>query len=351
MLSEKDVKKQFLVKMRELLPEAKISAYDPGKNAEFKHLDLALNIKIGTIEKILVCEVKAKGEPRYIFQAVSKILSLSKMIQGGIPVIIAPNIGEKGMQICKEFKVGYIDLTGNTRLMLDSITIEKKGKTVKEKDYRYTKNIFSRKSSRILKYLLLDYKRRWTLAGLSEKASTTISYAHRVVKSLEKNGYVTHKKRGEITLVRPEALLIDWAKTYNVFNDNKVKGFYSFKKEVSEIMEQIKEVAAKNNLKYAFTLFTGAQLILPYVRHSNVYVYFSEDELSRWVDTLGLQPVDSGPNLYIINPYDPHIFLGIQNIKGFEVASNIQLFLDLYSFPARGEEQAIALKNEKIKFE
>jgi len=51
----------------------------------------------------------------------------------------------------------------------------------------------------------------------------------------------------------------------------------------------------------------------------------------------------------LIQPYDEGVLYGIQTIEGLKVVSDIQLYIDLYKYPARGREQAEFLKKERIK--
>jgi len=52
----------------------------------------------------------------------------------------------------------------------------------------------------------------------------------------------------------------------------------------------------------------------------------------------------------LVEPYDEGVFWGIQMINGIKVVANIQLYVDLFNYPARGREQAEFLREKKIKF-
>ncbi|MHA1409531.1 MAG: type IV toxin-antitoxin system AbiEi family antitoxin [Candidatus Odinarchaeia archaeon] len=349
-INEIETKRIFLQKIEDLLPEVEIRNIITEQIIANEKADIIIKIKIGKLKKTLICEVKSKGEARYIYQAIAKIKSMAKIIENSIPVIVAPHIGERGKEIAHEFNVGYIDLTGNMWLKINNITIEKEGEKIKKREYRLAKNIFAKKSSRILKALLIEYNKHWRLEELAEITKTSISYVHRVIKTLEKMGYIKYKKREGIKLTRAEALLLDWSKHYNIIEDTDIQSYYTFTRESSEIIKQIKNVSTKSNLKYALTLFSASQLILPYVRQTGTYVYFDTKDIETWVEKLGLHTVEAGANFFVVKPFDEHVYWGIQKIGGVKIVSNIQLFLDLYNFPSRGREQALALKNKKIKF-
>ena len=101
--------------------------------------------------------------------------------------------------------------------------------------------------------------------------------------------------------------------------------------------------------QYALTLHSGASFIAPYVRYSDVHLYIKND-INKWIQRLDLRPVESGGNIYLIKPYDEGALQNLQTIKGNKIVSNIQLYLDLYSYPKRGREQAEKIREEKINF-
>ena len=54
-----------------------------------------------------------------------------------------------------------------------------------------------------------------------------------------------------------------------------------------------------------------------------------------------LKELKNGGNVCFIKPYYKNsVFLHKQDIKGFSVVSDLQLYLDLYHFPQRGREHA-----------
>jgi hypothetical protein len=56
---------------------------------------------------------------------------------------------------------------------------------------------------------------------------------------------------------------------------------------------------------------------------------------------LDLKELKKGGNFYIIKPYyKKTAFFNTQKIKGYNVVSNLQLYLDLYHFPQRGRDHA-----------
>lgn len=53
--------------------------------------------------------------------------------------------------------------------------------------------------------------------------------------------------------------------------------------------------------------------------------------------------VDNGGNLWLIRPKDEGVFQETQLVNGFNLVSDIQIYLDLLQVSQRGPEQAKAL--------
>ncbi len=344
--TEREIAEYVIEQIEELIPGIEIiKTYPEYRNEKFR-IDLLMDVRIGDRRKKLVCEIKSVGEPRYLFQAVAQLKYTSKMIENSYPVIIAPTISERGQEICRENEIGYLDLTGNISLRFNGVYIERTGKGKPKKGKDKLKNIFSPVSSRILRALLEKPKRGWTLIELHMESGASLGYVHKVVQSLKDQGYLQEKRR--VQLKDPGRLLDDWASGYN-FSANKMHAFYSFEKEPVKMMRKIEDISKKIDIEYAMTMHAGASLVAPFVRYTDVHFYI-RGQLERWIKELDLRPVEFGGTIHLIEPYDNGIFYRTQNIEDTKIVSNIQLYLDLYNYPARGREQAEFLRENKIGF-
>ena len=79
-----------------------------------------------------------------------------------------------------------------------------------------------------------------------------------------------------------------------------------------------------------------------------VYIENLTDEL---ILSLNFKLVNSGANVNILLPYDVGVFYGLKTIDGIQIASPIQIYLDLLSYRGRGEEAAESIFDEVIKTE
>ena len=147
-------------------------------------------------------------------------------------------------------------------------------------------------------------------------------------------------ERGGFGLKEPAALLREWAENYN-YRKNEVQEFYSLK-SVGDIENVLAAYCNNRKITYALTGFSGAARLTPAVRYKKAMVYttdLSEEAFSE----LSLKAVKSGGNLLLFNPYDDGVFYGSSKVNEIQVASEIQLYLDLQGFRGRGEEAAEVL--------
>jgi hypothetical protein len=164
-----------------------------------------------------------------------------------------------------------------------------------------------------------------------------------------KMGFCRKTERNRIVVANPAELLSRWASYYDFALLNKVNAFYSLNEDLDRFVGKLAAVN-RPDLRYALTLHSGAALVSPFVRPANVYLYVESEKLGEWKELLGLQLSELGGNVFLVEPYDEGVFYKVQQLKGAWVVSNVQLYVDLYNYPARGREAAEHLRKEAIGF-
>ena len=101
----------------------------------------------------------------------------------------------------------------------------------------------------------------------------------------------------------------------------------------------------KQGRAYALTLHTGANFITHYVNTPTMYCYLPAKNFNNASldlrQVLDLKELKRGGNFCFIKPYyKTAVFFNTQKIKGYNVVSDLQLYLDLYHFLQRGREHA-----------
>ena len=342
---EKDITRIFLKDFQSLYPALSVR-----RQLKFKEkgVDLLLDVYVPDqkIAKKIVSEVIAEGFPKYIRIASRQLKILCEKDKSLYPVIIAPFISEDGRKICKEEGIGFFDLSGNSYLAFPGTYIETKGNSNRYRTERKIKSVFKGKSSRIPRIMLLNTSRLWTMRELANEASLSVGQVFKVITRLEELDVIVRKNQTAIQLNKPAALLDLWRAEYSyTFNENYE--YYSLS-AIPEIEKSIAEECQRQSIRYALALFSGANRIAPFTRYTKAFVYV--DDPLAIIDKLNLKKVDSGSNVVLLRPYDDGVYYGLQKKDRINITSTIQLYVDLYGYRGRGEEQAEFLRSQVIKF-
>lgn len=202
------------------------------------------------------------------------------------------------------------------------------------------------KANIIIRAMLSQPDRKWVTRDFEKEFDVGRARAAAVLSKLRAKGFIEGIRSGRLAhsiLQNKEELLEEWLKVYK-FELNEAHLYYSVH---ADILKRLKEyfVAKKEPKKYALTLHTGANVITNYVNTPTMYCYLSAENFKNTSldlrQTLDLKELKRGGNFYLIKPYyKTAVFFNTQTIKGYNVVSNLQLYLDLYHFPQRGRDHA-----------
>ncbi|MFW9811171.1 MAG: type IV toxin-antitoxin system AbiEi family antitoxin [Candidatus Thorarchaeota archaeon] len=205
-------------------------------------------------------------------------------------------------------------------------------------------NIFSPTASRVIRCLLVNIGKNWTIRELAKEANTSVGYTHAIIATLERMEYVVRTEELKLALMNPLTLIRRWAahRDYNYVND--FLDYYTFDNEIESVFHTF-----ERNLKnedYSVTSLAGAWLVSGYVRPIDIHLYIkNRKDAERISQLLDIKPTAGKGNIRMVIPDDSGVFYGSRIIQGVKVVSNIQLFVDLQSYPTRGEEAAQNLYN------
>lgn len=310
--------------------------------------DLEINLRLKTGKKCrIIFEIKSVGQPRYVRSAVNQLQSLISNDKNIYGVVGAPYLSEESINICRENNMGCVDLAGNCYIEFESIFIQVKGNPNPLVTTRRQKSLFAPKSTRILRVLLCQPKEKWKISKLAQEAKVSLGQASNMKKKLLDDEYLVEDEFRKIALKNPGSLLKKWVDNYS-YRQNKIYNFYSL--DTAEQAEQrLGQYCALNNIQYAFTLTTGADIVNPFLRYKRVFLYLKPENINDVSSNFQWKSVETGPNITVLEPYDEGVFYGIQDIQNKKVVSDIQLYLDLRSYKERGEEAAEQIYEKRIK--
>jgi hypothetical protein len=210
-------------------------------------------------------------------------------------------------------------------------------------------NIFSPIASRIVRALLLAPKKERSILAISKETGTGYGHTYRLVKTLLAMGLCRETDARTILLTNPGELLTRWANYFDFASFNKLNAYYSLYDDLDTFLHKLR-AGPRGIWRHALTLQAGAALVSPYVRPANVHLYIESKHLRHWQEFLNLELTEMGGNVFLVEPYDEGVFFEVQKCDGLPVVSNIQLYVDLYNYPARGREAAEHLRKEAIRF-
>ena len=315
------------------------------RTPERKRVDLSAEVLAkGELWRLLV-EVKSSGEPRYVRGAVQELRSLLSDKPRAYGIVSAPYISADAGRICRDEGVGYVDLAGNCGLIFANLFIERQGIPKPPQERRPLRSLYAPKAGRLLRALLEEPKRPWTLQALAEKADVSLGLAFKVKQRLLDFEFVAEGNEG-LVMAKPEELLRQWGATYS-FAKNDVFEYYS-QEDPAHLEAALARYCRKAGARYAFSLFSGAARVAPYARYLKGAAYVT-GEPSEIAKKLEWKPVSSGANFTLLSAYDEGVFYGVRKINRDSVVSDVQLYLDLVGSKARGEEAAAFLLERKLR--
>ena len=182
--------------------------------------------------------------------------------------------------------------------------------------------------------------KRWRILALAKEAEVSLGWTHAVIATLQAQAYIVRDENYRVSVVDPARLLRRWAAAHDFSTANKFDEFQTFEQDLDRLLSRIKSLS----VSYALTSLAGAWLIAPNVRPVTLDMYVLDGaQMSEVVRAVELRPVEKGGNVRLVSPYDVGVFYGLRAMNGVNVVSNVQLYVDLVNYPARGEEASTAL--------
>jgi AraC-like DNA-binding protein len=341
------IEEAALVRLRQLAPGFNVLRSRREMGQDPSRPNLVVDIRYEDKRKTLLVEAKSSGEPASLHQAINQLRLASVRRPNAYPVVLAPYISPRGREILRQSRVGFLDLAGNCLLQFDGVYIERVEAAKPPAARRRQRSLFAPVSSRIHRVLLENAERRWKLRDLAQEADMSIGLVHRVVQRLLDETFL--ERRDQLLALRdPAGLLAAWTEAYE-YPKNAATVYHAAGHTPRQLMECIADSARQMPGRYAFTLHAGASLVAPFVHFTDVHVY-TGDPAGAWVEALDLREVEFGGNLSLLEPYDDGVFYRTREVDGAVVVGYIQLYLDLFHYPARGREQADFLRSRRLTF-
>ena len=198
-------------------------------------------------------------------------------------------------------------------------------------------NIFARKSTRVLRVLLVSYRKDWNERQLAREANVSHVLVHYVFKKLIEMKLATRNEKNRIILTDPLGLLRKWASYHRYDLVNKFLGYSALESKIDSFLGKLADI----NLEYSLSGLIAAWHVSPSLRPRDLHLYVSSEKIAAKIaGKIELNPMSRGSNVKFVLPYDEGVFYGTRVVRGVKVVSNVQLYVDLYNAPSRGGNPA-----------
>ncbi len=268
-------------------------------------------------------------------------------------MVVATYVSSRAAEVLARHNIGYVDSSGNCRLVSKSFFIERTGSSNAYPEADGLRSLFTPGAERVMR-AILDPRfagKHWTLRDLAAASfpGVSLGQAHKVAKLLEEQAFF-HREGDGLQLHNPANLLDEWREHYS-FRRNRAARFYS-PLDLDTLKERFRSLGPHDGQPRrwgALASFTAASVLAPYVRQHRFFAYW-RGERAAIETALELTPVDSGDNVVIYDPYDDGVFYPFEGVAD-AVTSPVQTYLDVSASPARGEDAAEAIRERYLPSE
>lgn len=262
------------------------------------------------------------------------------------PLIVTIELSRRILALCKERKLSAIDLNGRAWLRAPGLLVDRAalpGRSFRPQA-KQPKNIFIKKSARILRSLFTDREKIWTQTELVRRTKASIGLVSEVVQHLERQGLVQKITPREFRLRDWQGLLNEWAENDRFSKRTRTVSYSGFLGSQEELAHQLQQWANNKGVPFAFTQWFAAWKRHPYTEPVVCSAYVARLPDAGFLQQLGLRQVEEGGKLWLHIPDDEGVFLETQSSNGFNLSSDVQVYLDLQRTGLRGPDAAQALR-------
>jgi hypothetical protein len=265
-----------------------------------------------------------------------------------IPMLASDYLSPAMQDRLRECDVPFLDLAGNAWLRRAGLLIDRRGFANPSAETRLPRGPFSDKASLVPRSLLRSTSARG-IRDLAGELELTPGYVSKVVKELERRGYISRSQDG-VTLRHGGELLRDWVHSYRRREPVQRSSFFALAPSAPALLEAIAMRSSAFAHDWALTGHAGASQITRYAEFDTVDVYVRDAaSIEAFAAALDARPAARGGNLILMVPYyRVSAFFAEQVVSRLNVVSDLQLYLDLYDYPVRGREQAELLYERRL---
>lgn len=341
-----DGKMALLSILKELPGLRVLSSADEPAAGTYYGVDFSVEVGIKGKKWTLLVETKGSGEPKLVRESVYALSGFAQKNDRACLIFAAPYLSDETQGICRQAGISFFDLAGNCRIIFDTVLIERTGQSNRLVERRPLKSLFSLKSSRIVRKMLMNPRKTWQVQELAKETNTSIGLVSRLKQTMTEMDFLPADDT--LRFPDPERVLASWSKVYS-YKDNEILEVFAPGTIVEANETALVTYCRNNNIACGLTMFSSANRIEQFVQGISKGFAYADTDLTDLSKALGWTKVPTGANFLLLRPKDAGYFYDEQEIEGLPLVSNIQTYLDLNGYKGRGEEAAEALLERRIK--
>jgi hypothetical protein len=333
--------------------------------------DISFELRSGPNKVQVMGEIKSTFSPRSLEEIAPWIQRL-KSLRGDVAVaVIASALSPQAQAFCAQNGIDFMDLAGNVsinvpgKFTLQRSGMRARGISVPDAEGQRTINVFSGRTSRILR-VLLEKPKSWTISDIARELTAesvrfreiapgaridfgiSLGSVSKAIASLEDQLWV--RRRGaDIVVSEPSRLLQQWGEKYKERYRWRLRRSFQtnnpFGRDLQSITQGLEPLASS---AYAFSGAIAASTEASFVDIDVIDIFLSSTESDLKLRDLKSQS-SIGPALRFIYPYDDGAFMYSKRIGKALVVSGVQAYLDLHARGGRDLKQAEFLLSNSIQ--
>lgn len=363
--SEKDLADkllQALIEALEALPQVRAQQpiVESRRFGERFRLDAELQIDVADRPVTLLIEVKKSVYPRDVRQILWQLRQfgaldrLTGQENAAVALLAAESISPGAKDLLRQENVGYYDSGGSLFIPARGayVFIDKPPPRTLEKTVG---TLFQGKRSHVLHTLLIHHGEWFRVKDIAELAEVSPATASETLSALERFDWLNSRGKGptkERCLTQPGGLLDEWARRIADGPKLETRRFYISHTDADSLMRRLAESCIAAGVEYVITMEAAAQRYAPFL--SSISQVACRLAQSRAADAalkkIDARAVDEGANLIVIEPASQGEFLFAEEVDGVQLASPVQVYLDLLRGKGRAKEMAGHLRQERIGY-
>lgn len=336
-VSDNTLIREGLKELRRRLPPG-WAASEPRASATATTVDVAApDDRVGTFALEARPRLDPKGVRPLVESLVGALATATSLVGAratATPLVVSPYLSEGTRARLRDGGVGYLDLTGNARIVLPEpgLFIETQGASeAPNREERPARSLRGAKAGRVARALIETN----TSPGVRELAALTkidAGYVSRVLSLLDSEALITRGGRGRIESVDWPALLRRWAQDAPLDSRGRV-GTFLEPRGLSALQARL----SKFDAPYAITGSLAAVTLAPLApaRLATVWVR----DAAGAAAALLLRPADTGANVMLVETDDDAVFEGTTERDGLRYAAPSLVAADLLTSPGRGPQE------------